>query len=105
MPIKVLRYSLALVLGIPAALLIVSSLGAGDRAGLLALGLAELIAAALFAVPQTIRAGGLALLGVLATAAIVHAAVGERPPISFVVYAAAIWVVMAERRRMGTVAS
>lgn len=36
---------------------------------------------------------------------VLHLAIGESPPISFAVYAAAIWAVMAERRRAGAVPS
>ena len=105
MPFTLLRGSVALVLGVSAARLVVSRLRAGDVGVLLALGACELIAAALFVVPRTHRTGGFALLGVLAAAAALHAAAGELPPISFLVYAAAIGAVMAERRRAGLVAS
>jgi hypothetical protein len=99
MPFIVLRGSLALVLGAGAAVLVVSCLRGERPAGLAVLGVAELIAAALFVLPRAIRAGGFALLAVLAVAAGLHAASGEPPPISFAVYAAAIWAVMTERKR------
>src|SRR5262245_3933334 len=99
MPFTLLCWSLAGVLGTGGALLVVSCLRGGHAAPLIVLGAAELVAAVLFVVPRTLRAGGLALLAVLAAAAALHAAIGERPPISFVVYAAAIWAVMTERRR------
>ena len=74
----VLRWSVALVLGTGAALLVTS-------------------------VPRTIRIGGFALLGVLVVAAALHLAMGDAPPVSFAVYAAAIWVVRAVvRLRPGT---
>lgn len=99
MAFTLLRWSLAGVLGTGGALLVASSLHGGHAAPLIVLGAAELVAAVLFVVPRTLRAGGLALLAVLAAAAVLHVAIGEGPPISFVVYAAAIWAVMAERRR------
>jgi len=88
-----LRGSLALVLG------------AGGPAVLIGLGVCELAAAALFAVPRTTRAGGFALLGVLVAAVALHAAAGDAPPVSFAVYAAAIWAVMADHRRAAAVAA
>jgi hypothetical protein len=98
MAMTLLRWSLALVLGCGALLLLVS-LAHGGHAGLpiavaIALGAAELIAAVLFLVPRTVRLGGAALIGVLAVAAALHAMAGEVPPVSFVVYALAIWAVM-----------
>jgi len=99
MPFLLLRWSIAGVLGAGGAILAVSSLHVGRSAVLIVLGAAELVAAVLFVVPRTLRAGGLALLAVLVTAAALHAAMGERPPISFAVYAAAIWAVMTEYRR------
>lgn len=94
-----LRWSIAGVLGAGGAILAVSSLHAGRSAVLILLGAAELVAAALFVIPRTLRAGGFALLAVLAAAAALHAATGDAPPLSFVVYAAAIWAVMTEYRR------
>ena len=99
MPLTLLRWSLALVLGAGAAVLVVSCLRGESPAGLAVLGIAEVLAAALFVVPRAVRPGGFALLAVLAVAAALHAASGEPPPISFAVYAAAIWAVMTERKR------
>jgi hypothetical protein len=99
MSITWLRWALAGVLGAGGGALAVSCLQTGRPAVLLVLGAAELVAAALFVVPRTLRAGGFALLAVLAVAAVLHAATGEAPPLAFVVYAAGIWAVMAERRR------
>jgi len=48
------------------------------------------------------RAGGIALLVVLAVAAALHVATGQSPPLSFAVYAAAIWVVIAHRQPAAT---
>src|SRR5262245_48402619 len=98
MPFLLLRWSIAGVLGAGGAVLAASSLHAGRSAVLIVLGAAELLAAAMFVIPRTLRAGGFALLVVLGAAAALHAAIGEAPPLSFVVYAAAIWAVMTCRR-------
>jgi hypothetical protein len=103
MPLPLLRWSVSLVLGSGAAVLVASCLRGERPAGLLVLGIAELIAALLFLVPRTLRAGGLALLAVLVAAVALHATAGEPPPISFAVYAAAIWASMTERNRAGAV--
>jgi hypothetical protein len=99
MTLMVLRWSVALALGAGGASLIVSLAHTGRPSLLIALGAAELVAAVLFAVPQTSRIGGLALLGALAAAAVIHAAAGQPPPIGFVVDAAAIWVVLSDGAR------
>ncbi len=103
MTISFLRWSIALVLGSGAALLLLS-LAHGGHPGVPdaiagALGVAELVAALLFLVPRTTALGGIALVGVLAAAAVLHIAIGEVPPPSFVVYAAGIAVVMRSARR------
>src|SRR5678815_2461802 len=103
MPFLLLRWSIAGVLGAGGAILAVSTLQTGRSAALIVLGGAELLAAALFIIPRTLRAGGFALLAVLAAAAALHAAIGDAPPLSFVVYAAAIWAVMTEYRRAAVV--
>src|ERR1043166_4805036 len=103
MPFTLLRWSVALVLGSGAAVLVASCLRGERPAGLIVLGIAELVAALLFLVPRTLRAGGVALLAVLVAAAAVHATAGEPPPISFAVYAAAIWAILAQRAPAGAV--
>lgn len=104
---SLLRGSLSLVLGAQAAVLLVSIAHGGaahGHAGLplavpIALGGAELVAALLFLVPRTARVGGALLIAVLAAAAVAELALGQPPPPSFVVYAAAIATVMAGARR------
>jgi hypothetical protein len=94
-----LRWSIALVLGFGAAALLVHHDHAGiEPAVAIALAVVELAFAVLFAIPRTTRPGGFGLLAVLAAAAVVHIAIGQPPPIAFVVYAAAIWVVIKEKR-------
>ncbi len=88
MAMNVLRWSLALVLGAGALLLLVH----GRPALALPIAAVELVGAALFVVPRTRRIGAVALVGSLAAAAVLHAALGAVPPPSFLVYAAAIWV-------------
>lgn len=86
---RVLRWSLSLVLGIPAIALVLSA----PHAPLIAIGITEAIGALLLLPPRTRRLGaGLLLLALLAAAAL-HALSGERPPAAFLVYAAAIAVV------------
>jgi hypothetical protein len=90
--ITLLRWTLCAVLGFQAAML----LAAAPPPLLIALGLAEIAAAALFAAPvrRTTRAGAVALIAVLAAAIALHARLGEPPPPAFAVYLAAIWVVV-----------
>lgn len=57
---------------------------------------AELVAIVLFLLPGTLRAGAALLVGVLAAAAAVYLWAGKAPPPSFLVYAAAIWVVVKD---------
>src|ERR1041385_8242800 len=95
----IVRWSIAAVLGFGAAALLLHH----DRAGIepalaIALAVAELAGGVLFATPRPTRLGGYVLLGALAAAAVIHVAIGQPPPIAFVVYAAAIWVVMKEKR-------
>jgi hypothetical protein len=56
----------------------------------------EIAAAILFLLPATARAGGWLLLCVFATAIALHALHGEWGFGSLVVYATAVWVVLAE---------
>ena len=58
----------------------------------------ELLGAVLFVIPATQRVGAVSLLASLAAAAIAHAAISEIPPPSFIVFAAAIIVVMRSPR-------
>jgi len=62
---------------------------------------AELVAILLFLLPVTLRAGAALLVTVLALAACVHLWTGKAPPPSFLVYAAAIWVVVADAAAKG----
>jgi len=97
MPFTLLRCSVALVLGASAAWLLVAP--GALPASVIALAAAELVAAALFAVPRTVRIGGVALIGVLGAATVLHVTARQAPPISFVVDVAAIWVVLSARPR------
>jgi hypothetical protein len=93
-PTTLLRWTLAAVLGIQAALLV----AARPPPPLIALGAAELTAAIVFVLPwrAAVRAGAIGLVAVLALAAAIHLHLGERPPPAFAVYVAAIWVVARE---------
>jgi hypothetical protein len=48
--------------------------------------------------PRTIRPGAALLFAVLAVAALLHALEGGGPPATYLVYAAALWVVAARPR-------
>lgn len=88
--ITLLRWSLVAVLGIGAGALLVTR----PAPPAVALGVAELVGAALLVVPRTRVVGAVLLFAVLAAAAVLHAVLGQVPPIAFVVYAAALAVVM-----------
>jgi membrane protease YdiL (CAAX protease family) len=89
MTIRLLRWSLSLVLGLPAVTLVASA----HHAPLIAIGVTEAIGAALLQPRHTRRYGaGLLVLSLLAAAAL-HALSGESPPLAFLVYVAAIAVV------------
>jgi uncharacterized membrane protein YphA (DoxX/SURF4 family) len=98
MTITLLRWSIALVLG-HGAVGLLTSLAHGGHPGLppwaaLVLGGAELAAAIGLVFPRATRPAGLVLIGTLAVAAAIHIALGAAPPASFLVYGAAIWVVI-----------
>lgn len=101
MTITLLRWSLALVLGLGAVDLLISLAHAGHPGlpswAAAALGAAELGAALGLMVPRAIRPAGFALFGVLAVAAGSHVALGAAPPAGYLVYGAAIWVVVHDR--------
>lgn len=59
-----------------------------------ALAWTEICAAALFLWPRASFTGGALLIVVLLWASALHVALGETPPVSFVVYVAAIFMVM-----------
>ncbi|MFL5347343.1 MAG: hypothetical protein ACJ8AT_21370 [Hyalangium sp.] len=93
-----LRWSPAIVLGVPALHLAVRSAtgheGSGHRAWfLLALGAAEAIGAVFLLIPVSRRLAAWALAVILLIASGFHALGGELPPLAFLVYWAAIAVV------------
>jgi hypothetical protein len=88
-PIQLLRWSLSLVLGIPAVALIMSS----PPVPLIAIGISEAVGALLLLPRRTrLYGGGLLVLSLLAASGF-HALSGELPPAAFLVYVAAIAVV------------
>src|SRR5512142_1105755 len=100
MQLVVLRWSLALALGIGACVFVLS-IARGAHVGVhapvaLGMGVAELLAAALLVVPRTRQLGGALLLATLVVAAVLHLLMGQAPPVAFLVYAAALWVVIRE---------
>jgi hypothetical protein len=93
-----LQWSLAIALGVPAIHLAIKSAtgheGNGHHAWfLLALGSAEAIGAVLLLFPASRRIAAWALAVILLIASGFHALGGETPPLSFLVYWAAIAVV------------
>jgi hypothetical protein len=85
-----LRWIVAAVLGGGSVELLVHG---GHGAIGSALAIAELAGCTLLVMPRTRHIGAIALAAVLVAACIVHALVGEWPPPSFAVYAAALLVV------------
>jgi hypothetical protein len=100
-PASLLRWSLAAVLGIQAIALLF------DHAvrPLIAVTLAalELAAIVLFLIPRTLIWGAILLIVVLALAAVVHLSLKQTPSVAYLVYAAAIWVVVQDARRSGAI--
>jgi len=92
MKTTLLRWSLSVALGAPAAALAVGS----HRVPLIALGIAEAAGAVLLLPRRTRIVGAALLVSSLSSASVLHALSGELPPLSFLVYVAAIAVV-AER--------
>ena len=64
---------------------------------LTALGVAEALAGILFLLPKTLRVGAWLLVACLVAATLVHLHTGEPPSPIFLVYAAGIWTVAADR--------
>ncbi len=93
-----LRWALAAVLGTGAAMLLAASGGAHGAVGV-AIAAAELAGAVLLVVRRTRAIGAAILLVVLAGACMIHALVGEAPPLAFAVYAVAL-IVVARRREV-----
>jgi hypothetical protein len=63
------------------------------------LAVVELAAIVLFLIPRTVILGAILLMLVLAAAVVVHLSLGQTPSLTYVVYAAAIWVVVQDARR------
>jgi hypothetical protein len=99
-----LHWSLGVVVFVEAAMLAFSGHArAAHQLGvpgviLLALALAEMVAAALFLIPRTVVTGGVALIVILALAMLIHILHGQTNVGSLVVYTAAVWAVVQERR-------
>lgn len=100
-PVAVLRWSLALVIGQASLLLLLRAHRGAVQGGVhpalaSVLAAVELAAVVLFLIPKTLGLGARLLWGVLVIAALVHMHSGDPPPIIFLVYAAAIWVVLQD---------
>ena len=99
-----LQWSLGVVVFAEAAMLAFSGhahaahqLGV-PRVVLLALAWAEMLAAALFLISRTVVTGGVALIVILALAMLIHILHGQTNVGGLVVYTAAVWAVVQERR-------
>lgn len=100
-----LRWTVGVIVGAESALFAFSASTARhlSHMGLppwmgLAIGIAELVAAFLFLLPASERAGGYALLAVFAIAILLHVLHGEYNIGPLAIYAAAVWAVLAEAR-------
>lgn len=87
---SLLRWSLSLALGIPAAALALHA----SHAPLIALGATEAAGAILLQPRRTRLVGAVLLVVSLVAATAIHATLGEWPPLAFLVYLAAIAVVV-----------
>ena len=97
----VLRLAVGLVSLWQSATTVLHGFGAGSwhhgfAAILRGVAVAEIVAALLFLIPATKRVGGWLLLGVFAVAIALHVLHGEWGFGGLVVYATAVWVVLAE---------
>ena len=101
-PLLALRVVLGLVVVWQSVMTLLAGFQAGSWHAHIALvvrGLAvvEIAAALLFLIPATARVGGWLLLGVFAIAIAFHALHGEWGFGALIVYATAVWVVLAEQ--------
>ncbi len=96
-PTTFLRWSLSAVLGIQAVSLLYDH--AIQRLTAVTLAVLELAAVVLFLLPRTVFLGAILLIGVLVCASAVHLSLKQAPSLAFVVYAAAIWVVVQDARK------
>jgi hypothetical protein len=100
-PASLLRWSLAAVLGIQAISLLFDH--AVRPVIAVTLAALELAAVVLFVIPRTLIWGAILLIVVLALAAVVHLLLKQTPSLAYLVYAAAIWVVVQDARRTRTI--
>lgn len=94
--LAVLKVVLGVVIAFYSALLIYTQLRGHVNAPFLALGLAELLAAILFLIPQTMKAGGLALIVIFVAGALLHVLHRDYNVGNLVVYAAAALAVVSD---------
>lgn len=99
----VLQWAVGIIVGIESALFAFSASTVRHLAHLrlptwigLAIGITELVAALLFLLPVSKRAGGFALLAIFAMAIVLHLLHGEYNVGPLAVYAAGVWAVMAD---------
>ena len=99
-----LQWSLGVVVFAEAAMLVFSGHAhaahqfAVPSAVLMALALAEMLAAVLFLIPRTVVTGGMALMVIFALAMLIHILHRQTNVGGLVVYTAAAWAVVAASR-------
>src|SRR5689334_16689251 len=97
---RLLRWSLAGVLGGAAALLLGTLARHGHLASpLTAIATVEIVGAALLLIPRAVTTGAWLLLGTLAVAALFHFAHRQVPPAAFLVYAAGVLAVAVDAQQ------
>ena len=101
-----LQLALGIIVGIESALFAFSASTSRHLANLgfpawtgAVIGVSELVAALLFLLPISKRAGGYALLAIFAIAIVLHVLHGEYNVGPLAIYAAAVWAVMADGKR------
>lgn len=101
--LRLLRWTLATVLGVSALLVPVTQVAHHTLASPLpVIAAAEVLGAVLLLVPRSIRAGGWVLLATVLAASAFHLSRREAPPAAFAVYLAALLAVMADARAAET---
>ncbi len=97
--LSILRFVLGLVISGYSVALAISQLRGSTHSPLLALAIAETVAAVLFLLPKTMRLGGVALIIIFALAAALHVAHGEYNVAYLAIYAAAALAVISDGSR------
>ena len=97
--ICILKVTLGIVVAFYSALLVFTQLHGHIQAPFFALGLAELVAAILFLIPQTTRPGGIALIVIFVAGALLHVTHRSYNIGNLLVYAAAALAVVSSEEK------